>query len=167
MTASDSESRYQAGCDEKGREEMTVRLWFAGWWLVLAAIFLAILVPINVPDFLRIAMHGQRTTAKIVRLDCENHNSATYAFNVGSEQFERSDVMPTECRSMRIGDVIPVYYDVDDPHISRAKDPKDGLLNEVIPICLVCLTFPPLIIVLAKKKFRFLTRGRSDLSEHQ
>jgi len=127
------------------------RAGLVGLWLLLFAIVLAILVPSNVPYWWRIAAHGQRTSAKIVRLNCGDHNSATYVFKVGSERFEGSDVT-TGCGSLRIGDVIPVYYDVNDPHLSRTTNPKAGLLNEVLFIGISCLIFPTLVIIYVKTK---------------
>jgi hypothetical protein len=120
---------------------------FAIAWLILAAIFAAILGPINVPTYLKLLKHGERTSAEILRLDCDNHNQAEYVFNVGAIGVLSSDVMISDCRLLRPGDAIPIYYDVTDPTVNRAEEPMGGLVNELIAITLVCLTFPSLIIV--------------------
>ena len=109
---------------------------FAIAWLILAAIFMAMLGPINVPTFLKLLKHGQRTSAEILRLDCDNHNQAEYAFSVEAIRVSSSDVMTIDCRSLRPGDAIPIYYDATDPTINRASEPVGGLVNELIPITL-------------------------------
>ncbi|HEV2551204.1 MAG TPA: hypothetical protein VGU20_28100 [Stellaceae bacterium] len=115
-------------------------------WLALAGAFIAILAPLNIPTYLNLIRHGQKTTAEIRKLDCDNHARAEYAFTVVAAEVLSSDVMSTDCRSLRPGDKILVYYDTVDPTINRAREPVGGLVNELIPIALVCLTVPPLMI---------------------
>jgi hypothetical protein len=115
-------------------------------WLVLAAIFSVGLGLINVPAILKLLGHGAETTAKIVRLDCENHNRAFYTFSIGTSRYSTSDIIGDNCRSLRSGDDIPIYYDATDPTISSTTAPRAALLNELVPIGLVCLFFPPMIL---------------------
>jgi hypothetical protein len=120
---------------------------FAIAWLVLAAILALILGSLNLPTLLRLAAHGERATAIIVQPTCDNHASASYAFNVGATRYMGSDVMWTlDCRSLHPGDSITIYYDTTDPRVSRAIEPQSGLVNEVIPIALTCLIAPPIFI---------------------
>jgi hypothetical protein len=115
-------------------------------WFVLAAVFATCLAQINVPTFLRLIQHGARATAMIVQLDCDNHGQASYTFNIGSTDYSSRGIMWINCRSLRPGDSIQIYYDTTDPNVSRTAEPLAGLKNELIPIAIGCLVFPPLII---------------------
>lgn len=128
------------------QDKIWMRHWYFCVWLLLAAIILAVTVPLNVLGYLRLAFDGARTTATIIELDCDNHNSARYTLTIGSTRFERGDIMQTDCRAMHLGDRIQVYYYVSDPSFSRVMAPWPGLANEAIPIGLACLLFPPAII---------------------
>ncbi|MGB6538248.1 MAG: DUF3592 domain-containing protein [Xanthobacteraceae bacterium] len=120
---------------------------FAIAWLLLAAILALILGSLNLQTLLRLAAHGDRATAIIVQPTCDNHASASYAFNVGATRYSSSDVMSMlDCRSLHPGDSITIYYDTTDPKVSRAIEPEAGIVNEVIPIALACLTAPPIFI---------------------
>jgi Protein of unknown function (DUF3592) len=120
---------------------------FAICWLVLAAVLAIALGRVNIPTYLRLARQGERATATIVRPDCGNHAEATYAYDVGSRRYFGRDVMwKLDCGALRSGDSISIYYDTTDPAISRAIEPKDGLINDLIPIGLACLMVPPFFI---------------------
>ena len=130
-------------------------LLYALVWFLLALVFAAILSPINVPTFVRLVRHGAKTTAQVTRPECANHNNASYSFVVGSDHYNGRDVMWMDCNSLRPGDSIAVYYDIGDPSINRATPPMDALINELVTIGLVCLTFPLAIIgwiILGKKR---------------
>jgi len=134
--------------------EMKARTKFIIGWLMMAAVILAILVPLTAPTFFRLAERGRRTTASIVKLDCGNHNSASYVFAVNSESYLSGDSMITDCRSLHIGDRIAIYYDADDPHLTSATEPISGLVNDFIFIGLSCLLFPPTIIGIVRRRTR-------------
>ena len=123
----------------------TIKLAIA--WIALAAILALLLGRINVPTYLRLIKHGARTTATIVQSDCNNHARAFYTFSVGSRAYSGSDVMwMFDCQPLHPGDGIPIYYDKTDPTASRAIEPQNGLVNDLIPIALACLMVPPLMI---------------------
>jgi hypothetical protein len=128
------------------KESLNMAIRFAISWLALATILAIVLGRINVPTYVKLAEDGERTTAVIVQPDCGNHGRASYAFNVGSIGYSGSDVM-NDCRSLRPGDDITIYFDRDDPKISRAIEPRAGLMNELIPIALACLLVPPVAII--------------------
>jgi hypothetical protein len=123
-----------------------MRRWtkFAVAWLILAAVFATALGQLNIPTFLRLIRHGEQTTATIVQPDCGNHATASYSFSVGSTPYSGKDGM-TNCGSLRAGDLIQIYYDVSDPTLNRAVEPRAGLMNEIISIALICLVVPPFI----------------------
>src|SRR5271165_5773880 len=104
---------------------------FAITWLVLATILAIVLGRLNVPTYVKLAERGERVTAAVVRPDCSNHGRASYAFTVGSIGYSGSDVMH-DCRSLRPGESITVYFDRDDPKTNRAIEPRAGLTNELI-----------------------------------
>jgi hypothetical protein len=128
---------------------------FAIAWLVLAALLALALGRINIPTYLRLAEHGERATATVIRLDCDNHGRAFYTFTVGSTNYSTSDVMwSSNCLSLHSGDAITIYYEVTDPTISRAIEPRLGIENEVIPISFACLMVPPVLIVVLAGWYR-------------
>ena len=59
-----------------------------------------------------------------------------------------------DCRSLHPGDSIVVYYDKIEPGTNRAAEPRAGIINELIPIALACLIFPPAIIGLLSVQYR-------------
>jgi hypothetical protein len=125
---------------------MRTMIKFAFAWVVLAALFAIGLGQLNVPTFLRLVQHGERTTATIVQPNCDSHANASYTFTVASTHYSGTDVMAVDCRSLHPGDTIQIYYDVADPTLNRAGDPKARLENELLTIAGMCLIFPPLII---------------------
>jgi hypothetical protein len=130
---------------------MTVSKRFAVAWLFLALIFGIGLAQINIPFFLKLAMHGERASATIVEPNCKNHNSASYTFNVGSARYSTSGIMAVDCSSLRSGDSISIYYDKTEPNRSSTQEPLSGIANELITIGFVCLIFPPAIIGALKR----------------
>jgi hypothetical protein len=128
---------------------------FAIGWLSLAAFFAILVGSLNVPTFLRLVRHGERATATIIQTDCKNHGQATYTFTVGTNRYSNTGNMGmvvANCGSLRPGDNIPIYYDATDPTVNRAAEPMAGLLNELIPIGLMCLIFPPAILFALRKE---------------
>jgi hypothetical protein len=134
---------------------MKTAIKFAIAWLALAAVLAFALGEINIPTYLRLVKHGERATATIIQPDCDNHARAFYTFTVGSTHYSNSDVMWTsDCRSLHPGDTILIYYDVTDPTISRAIEPRFGVENELIPIALACLIVPPVLIIVLVAGYR-------------
>jgi hypothetical protein len=120
---------------------------YIGAWFAIDAIILLILTPLNVPTFLALVQHGKRTSAEIIRTNCGQHDSGSYAFTVNSTHYENTGLMPGNCANLKKGDVIDVYYDERDPSLSRAREPAASLANELITIGLGCLFVPPLIFL--------------------
>jgi Protein of unknown function (DUF3592) len=120
---------------------------FAIAWIALAALLASILGSLNIPTYIALIQHGERTTATITKTDCNNHSEAAYTFTVGTTRFSSKGVMwMYDCQSLHAGDSIQIYYDRTDPTISRAFEPHKGLVNDLIPIALACLTAPPMMI---------------------
>jgi hypothetical protein len=120
---------------------------FAIAWLVLAGVLAVVFGHFNIPTYLRLAEHGRRTIATIIQPDCGNHAEANYTYTVGSTRYSGRDVMwQLNCDKLHPGDGISIYYDATNPNISRAMEPRTGLINELIPILLACLIVPPLMI---------------------
>ena len=127
---------------------MRAVFYFAAAWVALATALASILGSVNVPTYIELIRHGERTIATIAETDCNNHEQATYTFTVGTIRFSSKNVMwEYDCGSLHAGDVIQIYYDRNDPTISRAFEPHRGLVNDLIPIAFACLMAPPLMIV--------------------
>jgi hypothetical protein len=135
---------------------------FAIAWFALASLFAVGLWQLNIPTFLRLLRHGERTNATVVKLDCGNHARALYGFTVGSAHYSNSDTMHAGCDLLHPGDTIAIYYDVTDPTISRASEPKAALENELITIASVCIFVPPLIIASAMAWYKKKATMPSD-----
>jgi hypothetical protein len=114
-------------------------------WLALAATVVAVTEPFNIPSFLKLVDRGAPATATIVETTCNSHSTASYTFTVGSARYSGSDVV-RDCDLLRPGDQIQIYYDVTDPALSRAGDPRVGLTNEIMAIVLGILIFPTFIV---------------------
>jgi hypothetical protein len=124
---------------------MTSTAKFVIAWAAVALVICALLAPINIPTFVALIRHGDHTAGRIVKADCENHASAFYDFVVGAKSYSGHDRIP-DCKSLRTGDKIEVYYDIRDPTLSSAYEPNAGLSNEMISIGISCLIAPPLVI---------------------
>jgi hypothetical protein len=114
----------------------------------MAALLAIGLGMINVPALLRLIRHGERTSATIVQYPCSTRKGrAAYTFTVGTTRYSGTDVTTTvDCHHLTPGDTIQIYYDVTDPTVSRAGEPRERLANELIFIALACFFAPPIII---------------------
>ena len=127
---------------------------FAIAWFVLGILLVFALGRYTVSTYVRLLQRGASANATVVEQDCENGSRALYTFNVGSVQYSNSDSFAERCLSLHPGDHIAVYYDTADPTISRAVEPKAGLVNELVTIGFIGLLLPPFVIAAALGLFR-------------
>jgi hypothetical protein len=128
------------------------------FWLLMAGFIASVAVPINVPHFVKLLEHGERTKAEIVRTDCGQHDSAYYRFRIGADNYTSGSQGVENCRALRPGDVIDVYYDVRDPANNSTNMPLNDLINELSAIGLACLVFPPLVFFMLRRRSLIPTR---------
>jgi hypothetical protein len=121
--------------------------------------FAVFLGSLNVPVIYKLLKHGGQTTARIVRTDCGNHSSGSYAYVVRGVPYLGGDVMSSDCEQLHKGQEITVYYDLTDPRVSIAEQPMASLENELMFIALVCLVFPPVIMIGVARAIVMLRRG--------
>jgi hypothetical protein len=136
----------------------TIAIYLIGW-LAIAAVLATIIAPLNVPKLLELKRFGRETGARVVRLDCANHNTAFYTFDVAGHSYTGGDVMPVDCRSLHKGEKISIFYDQRGPQLSRASEPSGALSNELSSIFGVCLIFPPFIMLGLRRTLLVLRQG--------
>jgi hypothetical protein len=115
-------------------------------WLVLAGLFTAFLASINIPTLRHIASNEATVVGTVIRKDCPNHARVFYSFTVSGQPYHGSDSMGADCARLIEGQDIKIYYNSGHPDESTAFHPREALWNEIIPIGLVALVFPPIIV---------------------
>jgi hypothetical protein len=120
--------------------------WFA--WAVLAVVFASLLAPLNVPRFVHILRHEASVTAVVTGTACWNHASVLYSFTFEGRTYTGADSFTKQpCECYKPGSSITVYFSTASPEKNVTIEPWAGLWNEIISIALVCLIFPPLILL--------------------
>ena len=88
---------------------------------------------VNSPKFVRLAKHGRRGSAIVTSTDCSRHDSFNYRVVLDEPDAEPpagGRFVPADCRRLREGDRIDVYYLPNDPTVSTARDPRSALFGE-------------------------------------
>jgi len=110
---------------------------------------------LNVPTFIHILRHEASVTAVVTKTECWNHASVLYSFTFDGKTYTGGDSFtPKPCESYKPGSSIKVYFSTVSPQENRAFEPWAGLWNEIIPIGLVCLVFPPFILLSLRRWWR-------------
>jgi hypothetical protein len=79
--------------------------------------------------------------------DCANHASRFYPFEADGNTYQGgSTPAGDECRDVQIGAPIVVHFEKGDPANNIGGDPVAAVWNEIIPMILGALLFPPIII---------------------
>lgn len=130
-------------------------LTIVGVWIGLAAIFASITGSINMPHLIKLRAHYGETTAVITRKNCDQHQYAEYSFQVDGQTYQSGDTIEG-CDALFIGQIIPLYFDTQNPTNNSTWNVDARFWNEVITIASVCLTFPPLIIFAFRYRMRQL-----------
>jgi uncharacterized protein DUF3592 len=96
-------------------------------WLGLLFGGFALLVFWKAPAYLSLANHPAMTSAHVTALDCGNHASVRYVYDVGHVRYTGEGGSPGDkCADTRIGDPKIIYYDVQNPGFS-ASSPDGGV----------------------------------------
>jgi len=129
--------------------------WFA--WAALGVAFATLLARFNVPRFIHILRHEASVTAVVTKTECWNHASVLYSFTFDGKTYTGADSFTDRpCESYKPGSPLKVYFSIASPEENRTFEPWAGLCNEGISIALVCLVFPPLILLSLRRLWRSL-----------
>jgi hypothetical protein len=120
-------------------------------WMLLAVIVTAPILALQFPYLQRIERIRENpatATGVFTGKDCANHASRSYAFEVDGKPYDGggSSEAGGDCRNVQIGAQIVVHYEMGYPANNSGGDPVAVLRNEIIPVILVALFFPPIII---------------------
>jgi hypothetical protein len=115
-------------------------------WVILAAIFAGILLPINTPRAWHIYSDAEEGVGIVTSAECSNHARVIYGFDVDSHHYTGGESMGARCTSIAPGHSLPIFYNKHNPSENEALPPAGVLWNEIITVVMVCLTFPPLMM---------------------
>lgn len=96
---------------------------------VLAATVMGALDWSNQQRYLALIHHGATISATVTRTDPADHNSVYYTFSTGGERYSSADSSEQpnpSAGALRVGQSLAVVYDVRNPNVSCACDPRDG-----------------------------------------
>jgi len=131
-------------------------LWFVGASLIGVG-----LGSLNVPRLYPLMRRGVETSATITAFEPNNHRTVHYSFNVSGKVYSGSQEGGVDGEATGVSTISskhPVFYLPDDPNISCIGDPAPMLKNEVIPICLAMLIFPPTILLISRGRYAAFRR---------
>jgi hypothetical protein len=121
-------------------------IWIGAAWLCLAAGIFVVLGSINLSVLFEIARDPVSTDATVVLTDCANHATVHYSYEVEGQAYAGRSTLGNECKSLKKGDKIRIYFSRRSPALSEARDPHDALIGELTVIVLAAFFFPPAII---------------------
>ncbi len=106
-------------------------LLLAIWAVLTAAVFalIAALDGSNQQRYEALIHHGSTTKAIVIGTDPSNHDTVSYSFSVAGQRYsssDRSDPPNPPAGLLRVGQAITVVFDVRDPNVSCACNPRDG-----------------------------------------
>jgi hypothetical protein len=96
-----------------------------------------------------VARNPVSTDATVALTDCANHASVHYSYEVGDRTYTGRESLGDECKSLKNGDKIRIYFSSRVPAVSGARDPHGALINELVFIGLAAFFIPPAIILMA------------------
>jgi hypothetical protein len=114
-------------------------------WLGLAVAVAVFLGSLNVPNLVEISWNEKQATGKITRTECDQHSLVFYTFLADGREYSSQD-RSSNCRSVRAGDAVTVYFTSTSPEHSVIEKPSRRLSNELVSIALACVMMPSLII---------------------
>jgi len=103
-----------------------------------------------VPRYNRLARHGQIATARVSRLDCDNHATFLYEFSLDEQSYTgrgRASSVGLSGERLRPGDQVVVHFLPSDPIVSEAGDVRRDLASEIASV-LAAATLVPALFVL-------------------
>jgi hypothetical protein len=141
-----------------------------GVWLGLS-LFMAVIFNtsgLGYVDSYRLAHHGQRIAATVIKLEPHNHAGCQYSYTVAGRNHTASASACAD--NQKVGDEILVSYLPTDPSVSALGYPEGEfrthvLLNVFVPLLFAVLVSGRRLVACAQRRRRRLTRGLA-VSEH-
>jgi hypothetical protein len=118
-------------------------------YAIVGAVLGIIVGHFNIPLYWRMLNDGRVTRAVVLRTACDNHASVFYRFDVAGREYTgvgSAGYRTPECRQLKPGAQIDVYYLPSDPDVSLPGEIRDRWDNELMFLFLVITVFPALII---------------------
>jgi hypothetical protein len=122
-----------------------VLLWVAGAFAIAISIS-----PINLIRFYRLAHEGVATRGVVTALAPRNHRAIYYSFGTEGNQYAgigRAGFGNPPFELIYVGEEVLIYYMPEEPRVFCLGYPDELLKNEMIPIILASVTFPPVILL--------------------
>ena len=143
-------------------------------WLVGAVLIAVGIGSINIPLLYPLVRRGVPTCGTITRREPANHNSVHYSYEVNGKTYtgvqqggvgDQSTAYSTDC----VGYV--VYYLPQNPQRSCIGQPGLMLTNDIVPITLAMLSFPPIALLAWRRRYpafrKWLEAGPRTSGENQ
>jgi hypothetical protein len=115
-------------------------------WVGIAITIVYILGSVNVPTLMKLARNPAQASATVILTDCQYHASVYYHYLAGGKNYTGRAQMGEECKLMKSGDKLSIYYVKTDPSISGYGDPSKRLKGELTVIGLIAVFFPSAIL---------------------
>jgi hypothetical protein len=117
--------------------------------LLVAAFWLALSHLGGTEKYAQLARDGVPAEAVVVRPDCANHATFVYRFEVGGRDFESRDHSSSggrKCDSLRVGEIVGVFYLPTDPSVNMVGNPQNALRSERAFVLVASLVMPGFIV---------------------
>lgn len=123
---------------------------YAFAWFVLAAGWASIVGSINLPTLRNIISNERVGEAVIDKITCEDHNSVTFYFKSDGVTYTGKNTprYPTpDCRKMRPGERVTVYYSAVSPNSNTLNEPNAAFRDELQSVLILSAIFPLFMII--------------------
>lgn len=119
-------------------------------WIFLAIGIGIVVGSVNVKKFYDLVTDGSKTFGTVLSVDLENHNTVCYNYMASGTPYSGCDnccsVGNPPIKSLRVGDLVKLYFVDSHPKISSLGDPRPRLHNETFFVIMSMLIFPSLIV---------------------
>ena len=118
-------------------------------WLIMAVVIVIGVGSLNWVSYRRLVTRGVSTSATVLELLPNNHNTVRYEYQVAGRTFRgrmQSWGPNPPLEQLSVGQVVIVYYDPEQPGESVLGDPKPIFKNETISIALAAVVFPSILV---------------------
>jgi hypothetical protein len=129
-------------------------LWIIALWACMSVLLAILGWPPSIPHLLDIVRNEATAMGTVTSTDCGNHASVNYSFDINGRSFEGAESMGDLCRRIVAGSPITIHYFTKSPKHNIASDPVAKFWNDAIAFLLACLSFPPLAVLLLRRRWR-------------
>jgi hypothetical protein len=127
---------------------------FAAFYLLAATLF-GLALGRGIPEAYRLKNNGALVEGTISTVDCGNHGRIYFDYVVTGRQFsgsENASAGGIDCQNVKVGMLIPVYYDTANPQNAIAGNATANANEQLFFTLFAMLGFPALIIFLYVRK---------------